>query len=482
MSQEQPPIRSRRELRKARDAAQESAASTGKDLLSPATKPSASAPGGTGGKPQKPAAAAAPAPAKPVAAKPAAAPDQDQQPVDQPAAVPAHTQRSSQIRARDRAALRTIKDLEEKEGQLAAGGPPTRRQLRLQQLKEQALTSANPIVPPAATPPAVPSKAPARPGPVGDSRAASSAGGEGKPPAAPGVPSGAPDQKAAGVPSGPAGMTVEQALAARSLIAEQAKNQIAKMEHIASMDPEAVDPGILAEQIALAERAAVLNRRAMARQKLAEQAGGAAAPGENHASDASTAPAQPKAAHFGNPPPKAASPTASQPKAGQPGANPPTDRPGPSTTSNLAMVTPLEFVQVPGVDRPVMKPPATSHVPVTTRPGTKVPAAGGKKKPAARTGRAAEPVSGRSQVIARAEAAAKAATRPKPVVFPDSQATFEDVPRVPASSAYGLEPLDAATAGLGRARRNRILQLCILVFGVVALLSGVVLIISGITP
>ncbi|WP_426763108.1 hypothetical protein ACP3TD_11765 [Pseudarthrobacter sp. 1G09] len=479
MSQEQPPIRSRRELRKARDAAQESAAPTGKDPLSPATKPSPAATAGPGGKAQQPVAAAAPARAKPAGAKTAAAPDQDQQPVDQPAAVAAHTQRSSQIRARDRAALRTIKDLEEKEGQLAAGGPPTRRQLRLQQLKEQALTSANPIVPPAATPPVVPSKAPARPGPVGDSKAAPSAGGEGK---APGAPSGAPAPKDAGVPSGPAGMTVEQALAARSLIAEQAKNQIAKMEHIASMDPEAVDPGILAEQIALAERAAVLNRRAMARQKLAEQAGGAGAPGESQAADASSTPAQPKAAHFGNPLPQAASPTASQPKASQPGANPPKDRPGPSTTSNLAMVTPLEFVQVPGVDRPVMKPPATSHVPVTTRPGTKVPASGGKKKPAARTGRAAEPVSGRSQVIARAEAAAKAATRPKPVVFPDSQATFEDVPRVPASSAYGLEPLDAATAGLGRARRNRILQFCILAFGVVALVSGVVLIISGMTP
>ena len=69
----------------------------------------------------------------------------------------------------------------------------------------------------------------------------------------------------------PYGMTVEQALEARALIAEQAKNQLAKMEHIAATDPEAVDPEILAEQIALAERAAVLNKRAMAKQKLAEQ-------------------------------------------------------------------------------------------------------------------------------------------------------------------------------------------------------------------
>ena len=70
---------------------------------------------------------------------------------------------------------------------------------------------------------------------------------------------------------GPEGMTVEQALAARELLAQQAQNQLAKMEHINATDPDAVDPDVLAEQIALAERAAVLNRRAAAKQKLAEQ-------------------------------------------------------------------------------------------------------------------------------------------------------------------------------------------------------------------
>jgi hypothetical protein len=239
-------------------------------------------------------------------------------------------------------------------------------------------------------------------------------------------------------------MTVEQALEARALIAAQARNQIAKMEHIASVDPEAVDPEILAEQIALAERAAVLNRRAMARQKLAEQAGNPPAPAREAAAK---------------------------------------DKPGPSTANNLAMVTPLEFVQVPGVERPVMKPPATSHVPVTTRPGTKVP---GKRKPANRP-KAPEPESatGRSQVIARAEAAAKAASRPKRVSLPDNQTEnpsedlFEDLPRVPARAAHGLDPLDAATAGLTRARRNRILQFCILAFGILALIAGIILIVSG---
>jgi hypothetical protein len=456
MSQEQPPIRSRRELRKARDA-QQASVSTGTDQLPPAHKPQAPKP-----QPATPQ-SAAPQPSTPgTAGLPAAG---QPGPGSNPATEQTHTQRSSQIRARDRAALRTIKELEEKEGQLATGGAPTRRQLRLQQLKEQALTAANPIVPPAGGPSAQ-GGPPAQSGPAAGSPAAGSsqsspAAAEKKPAAdtagSTAKSTGATAKSTSGPRSAvPDGMTVEQALQARALIAEQAKNQIAKMEHIASLDPEAVDPDILAEQIALAERAAVMNRRALAKQKLAEQAGTPATPGR------------------------------------EPGAK---DRPAPSTANNLAMVTPLEFVEVPGVDRPVMKPPATSHVPVTTRPGSKVrpdtkaqpgikaqPGGAGKRRPASRANAAAaDAASGRSQVIARAEAAARAATRPKPVVFPENPAEglVEDLPRVPASSAYGLDPLDAATAGLARAKRNRILQLCILLFGLVALVSGIFLIISG---
>lgn len=439
MSQEQPPIRSRRELRQARDAQQ------------------ASVPAGAE---QLPAAVNRPAPD--VADR---APEQT------------HTQRSSQIRARDRAALRTIKELEEKEGQLSSGGAPTRRQLRLQQLKEQTLTAATPVVRPAEAPakaaPAGPKVQPAAPAPTPPAPTSPGSTSPRPTPPGPTPPAAAPRRaaqptvppaQAALSPAGgaPEGMTVEQALAARALIAEQAKNQIAKMEHIASLDPEAVDPAILAEQIALAERAAVMNRRAMAKQKLAEQTAAPAATPKDTARD--------------------------------PAKEPVTDRPGPSTASNLAMVTPLEFVQVPGVDRPVMKPPATSHVPVTTRPGKKVPPGGGqKRRPASRPKAggadagaspsvAADAGTGRSQVIARAEAAARAA-RPQPAVVPQNQGNdlFEDLPRIPARSAHGLDPLDAATAGLGRARRTRILQLCVLLFGIVALVSGIILIISGIS-
>ncbi|UZX03632.1 hypothetical protein F8G81_14190 [Arthrobacter sp. CDRTa11] len=429
MSQEQPPVRSRRELRQARDE-QKATGSTGPGQVSPASK-------------QPP-------------SRPAESPNELQ------------AQRSSQIRARDRATLRTLKELEEKEEQLAAGGPPTRRQRRLQQLKEQAVTSANPIVPPAPDKaPDSPRDAAAQAVPV---QPAPSQPAPSQPLASQPAPSSsASSSRGAGIPDG---ISVEQALAARSLIAEQAKNQLAKMEHIASLDPEAVDPDILAEQIALAERAAVLNRRAMAKQKLAEQA----AP----QTSASQTPA----------------PQTSSMQASTPAAQPAVSRPAPSATSNLAMVTPLEFVQVPGVDRPVMKPPATSYVPVVTNPGPRLQPSNGKgRKPStsaspAGTGPSAA-ASGRSGVIARAEAAARAARSRPAVSVPASRPAstpagnlddlFDDHPRIPARSAHGLEPLDAATAGLARAKRMRLVQFAVLAFGIVALISGIILIISGIT-
>jgi hypothetical protein len=268
-------------------------------------------------------------------------------------------------------------------------------------------------------------------------------------------------------------MSVEQALAARALIAEQAKNQLAKMEHIASLDPEAVDPDILAEQIALAERAAVLNRRAMAKQKLAEQAAPPAMQG---------APLQGADVQGAS----------TQAVPGQPLPGRSAGQSGPATADNLAMVTPLEFVQVPGVDRPVMKPPATSYVPVQTQSGAKVRPGGKNRRPSSASRQepsASAPgaASGRSRVIARAEAAARAATEPKrrlPII-PDVSAGegeghYEDL-RIPARSAHGLEPLDAATAGLTRAKRLRLMQVLVLVFGIAALISGVILIATGIS-
>jgi hypothetical protein len=360
----------------------------------------------------------------------------------------AGSERSSQVRARDRATLRTIKELAEKEGNLAGGGPPTRRQLRLMQLAAETApaTAANMIVP--ASPrtrstPVVTQPGGARPGvesapaagtlrqqSVGDRK---SDGGQKSDGAA----------KAAGG-QGPEGMTVEQALAARELLAQQAQNQLAKMEHINATDPDAVDPAVLAEQIALAERAAVLNRRAAAKQKLAEQ-----------------------------------------------NNKPEPVRNDPTTANNLAMVTPLEFVQVPGVERPVMKRPATTHVPVATNPGPRVeqPRKSGNRRPTPSRQRSAASANGRGGVLARAEAAARAASAPQATPVPAAgnpeavqpEEDFTGRMPVAANAANGLDPLDAATAGLGRARRLRLVQLVVLILGVMALIAGITLIVTGLS-
>lgn len=408
MSQEQPPIRSRREMRQARDERLD-----------------------------------IPGPGEPTEAEITGRRRVADAPVDSVRAdsVPAGTERSSQVRARDRAALRTIKELAEKEGQLAQGGPPTRRQLRLLELATETApatqantivpvsprTRATPVVSPAGTDAAQKDVAPT------DAAPAQSAAAAPKAPVADGA---GPGGKT------PEGMTVEQALAARELLAEQAKNQVAKMEHIAATDPDAVDPAVLAEQIALAERAAVLNRRAAAKQKLAEQ-----------------------------------------------NSQPAVPRNDPTTANNLAMVTPLEFEKVPGVERPVMKRPATSYVPVATNPGPRVdaPRKPGLRRPGLSRQRAAGPATGsaagRAGVLARAEEAAKAGTaRPANAASISAGETEEHLvggEPVAANSAYGLEPLDAATAGLGRARRLRLLQLGVLALGIVALIAGIALIVTG---
>ena len=432
MSQEQPPIRSRRELRQARDErleANQEAGTPGPGAVPPASNDPAS----------KNPASGTPRPAGDVdPGEPTEAEITGRRripgPVDSVRST-AGSERSSQVRARDRATLRTIKELAEKEGNLAGGGPPTRRQLRLLQLAAETApaTSANLIVP--ASPrtratPVVPQP-----------------GGEAAPAARiPGQKDDAGQKPDAGVTApggqGPEGMTVEQALAARELLAQQAQNQLAKMEHINATEPEAGDPDVLAEQIALAERAAVLNRRAAAKQKLAEQ-----------------------------------------------NSKPEPVRNDPTTANNLAMVTPLEFVQVPGVERPVLKRPATSHVPIVTSPAPRVeqPRKSGNRRPGPSRQRGAG-TTGRSGVLARAEAAANTATAPSASTSPPagipatpSEEDFTGRSPVAANTAYGLEPLDADTAGLGRARRLRLVQLAVLALGVIALIAGIMLIITGLS-
>lgn len=354
MSQEQPPLRSRRELRQARnEAAPESGLTPTQHQAAPPARTDRVRRASSG-------------------------------PMD---SVPERArERSSQVRARDRAALRALKEQTDKEQTDFTSGPPTRRQMRLRQLQEQGLTASIPVVP---------------------------------------APAGTPSQDTPG-------MTVEQALAARSDIAEQAKSHLARLEQVANQGPDVVDPRILKEQLALAERAAAINRKGSAPQRPANAADGAP-----HRTD-------------------------------------------PAAASNLGMVTPLEFMQVPGVDRPVLKPPATTYVPVVTQSTPKVAPSG-----SSRTNNA----NGRSWVIARAEAAARAAAGPtvvtpvnaEPQPAPAAQSFFEEQAPVAASTAYGLDPLDAATAGLARAQRSKYIHYGVLLLGVLALVTGLILIISGMT-
>jgi hypothetical protein len=62
-----------------------------------------------------------------------------------------------------------------------------------------------------------------------------------------------------------------------------------------------------------------------------------------------------------------------------------------------------------------------------------------------------------------------------------SEEDFAGGSPVAANTAYGLEPLDADTAGLGRARRLRLVQLAVLALGVIALIAGIMLIITGLS-
>ena len=407
-------------------------------------------------------------------------------------------ERESQQRARDREALRAYKALTDSQPrpEPADTNPPTRRQLRLAQQAAAQQAAQNDSV--AAAPP-VRQEQPAaeertndsvsrqtrRPGPAAGSeslpqpgtrrerrRAAAAAEpavahepdaptdqalSTGKAPEAPApqapvvkpvtpAPQRAPavreDPAAGGMQQGEgkqarpepnadvANMTVEQALAAREALKHQARNQVAAMEALQQSDPHAVDLELLAQQRALAERAAVLNRRTQNIQRLAQ---------ENEQRRSS-----------------------------------PSD---PTTAHNLAMVTPLEFVEVPGLDRPVMRPPATSHVPVVTssnpaaarvspgtgRPGTaRRPARPEESSPAARA------EVRHSKILARADALVNAPLEADQGAKP-----------VGARSAFGLDPLDVMTAGLGRTRRIRFVSLGIVGVGLIALTLGVLMIVGG---
>lgn len=318
------------------------------------------------------------------------------------------SERSSQARARDRAAQRVLRELAEKE-QAAQQAFPTRRSIRERETgKLPAVEAPRPqTTGPQTTQEPGPSPVPsAQPLPIikepqGSPSSGPAASVPGLDPAPPTamqgiVPQGLTVTPALGPETGSfRRLSHEQIAAARELLKEQAKNQAAMIDAQRGANGTEVDPALLAEQVAMAERAAILNRRAQAKQRLADESRREAA-----------APAR--------------------------------KAPAPAATDNLAMVTPLEFVRLPGVPHPVMKPPTTTHVPVVT----------------GKTGRQAPPI---------------------PAARPDLP---EGAP-VSARSAHGLEPLNAAQSGAGRAARERMILLGIGAVGVLALIVAIIMIVLG---
>ncbi|MDQ4502349.1 hypothetical protein [Sinomonas sp. ASV322] len=322
-------------------------------------------------------------------------------------------ERTSQVRARDREAHRVLRELAEKEH---AAQFPSRRSLRQQtqapggewEVQEQELAPEAGVPPlpqrapasgdiPAQALPVVPAAPPQEgPGPLPGEAPPSSAPGNGV--QAPGRP--APVRRAP-VRQAPDGSPVlgpetgsfsrlshEQIAAAREALKGQAKNQA-----VPGAGPrgegDAVDPEVLKQQVAVAEREAILSRRAQARQRLAEET--------KRDAEATR-------------------------KAG----------PAPTSANNLAMVTPLEFMKVPGLPHPVMKPPTTTHVPVVT---DRTPEQRGRGRTAA------------------SEAAP-----------------------IAAASAHGLEPLRPQTS---RVNRERLFFLSIGALGIVALVVAVLIVLLG---
>ncbi|MFJ6003219.1 hypothetical protein [Arthrobacter sp. NPDC092385] len=316
-----------------------------------------------------------------------------------------NAERELLARARNREALRAFRALVEAQATPGDGHTrietPTRRQMRLQQSQGRAV-------------------APAADGTAADGTAADgTATGVPRSP----VPGGRRDRRRQQASRTPAvgtaedvatdaapGMSVEEALSARKAIAEEAGEHLAALQAAGPDDPFSVDLEVLAQQKALAERAAVLNSRARRMQELSEQN------------------------------------QQRRPVSNDPGA-----------ADNLSIITPPEFVQVPGGSQSVLRAPATSHIPVVLARPQEPPAAP-PSETGTDTGTEGEETAPEHAVIADADAG----TQP-----------------VQARSAFGLEPLDAMTAGLGRLRRLRYIQYSLLGVGAAALVTGIIMTVSS---
>ncbi|WP_156135134.1 hypothetical protein [Arthrobacter sp. L77] len=278
---------------------------------------------------------------------------------------------------------------------------PTRRQLRLQQVDGRA------VAPDPATDQRVDVVRAPLPGGRRDRRRRSDTQVASDPTApgiaGPGAP--APGDTADGAAAPPSSrgedMSVEEALAARQSIGDDASEHLAGLRAAGTENPFVVDPGVLAQQKALADRAAALNSRARRPQEPSEQ--------------------------------------------NQQRTPPPID---PTAAHNLSIIAPPVLVRVPGSAQSVLRAPATTHIPIVLprpEPSAALPVRTGESDSRGLEG-------------------------------PDLRASTQPIG---ARDAFGLDPLDAMTAGLGRLRRMRYLQYSLLVVGATALATGIIMTVSS---
>ncbi|MCU1571929.1 MAG: hypothetical protein JWO93_11 [Micrococcaceae bacterium] len=248
----------------------------------------------------------------------------------------------------------------------------------------------------------------------------------------------------------PSRRSLRRAQQSAALVSD-ATAQIARLQAAPGSDPSKVDPQVLAEQLALAERAAALNRRA---------------------GKSSPAPSDPTAAHNLGPAAAPAAPAATTT------AVPPAGTAGPTTAGPSAVGTPAPAGPTAAVGS---SPPGSTAGP-TTQSGWQ-PSGSRDTKRRKRKPTPAAAAKATSATAAPASATAAPTTTPAAATgwVPVSGAArdLDDRTPLPAGSALGLDPLDAVTAGLGRTQRNRRISWGLAVVAVVALGTVLTLILTG---
>ncbi|MFD1213633.1 hypothetical protein ACFQ36_16465, partial [Arthrobacter sp. GCM10027362] len=317
----------------------------------------------------------------------------------------AGSERASQARARDREVRQAYNALTGALPKIAppdAAAVPTRRQLRMQQLEREHMlntagTGSDPSSPAGGSPAeAAPSKQADAKESSGSSAKVTDAAYQ---PERPALRGGRRDRRERRKPqpdAEAAGLTAEEALAAREELMDQAAGLADLIGVEPGQDPGKVDLKLLAEQKALAERAAILNRRAADKQRLSAET--------RQGRDSGGTPAAPRD----------------------------------------PVSAPMEFVRLPGSDRQVMRPAATSFVPIVTDPtpaqrqaGSKPPAA---TQPVAKVGPAAKSGAARPQ-----PAGTEAAQKQQPgQAAPRTQAVPAVGPAAKAAPAARTQPVDTA--------------------------------------